>query len=327
MLQPTLRLRSMRVLVTGASGFIGSALVHGLVAKGAEVTAVARSLGRLEEHARDYRFIFCDLRSLPQTRAAVVQSRPQIVFHLAGQPDGPEEVDRLHTLIEHNICAVGNLLRSIVDLPSVAMVYGDSAKVYGNAPVPHRSDHRLDPLSTYAVSKQAGWALVDVFRRVHGLQAVGLRPTLVYGPSQGYNLFTFLITSILSRQEEILLDGGTQSRDPLYIDDAVNAFLATAEHLPSINGMNLPVGGNREMTVADIARLTVHLLGGRQKVVVRPCSVRPTEMSRSWCDNAEARSLLGWSPQMPLEEGVLRTARALHPAHAFSTVPMQQEAL
>lgn len=311
----------MRALVTGGGGFIGAALVQALVARGAEVTAIARQPGRLDEHSRDYRFIACDLRSLPQTCAAIAQSRPQIIFFLAGQPDGPEEPDRLHLLIDHNISTVGNLLHAISDLPSVAMVYGDSAKVYGNAAVPHRSDQPLDPLSTYAVSKQAGWGLVDVYRRVHGLRAVGLRPTLVYGPGQGFNLLSYLIAAVLSDKKEIPLDGGMQTRDPLYIDDVINAFLLAAEHLPSIDGSILPIGGNREMTVADIAELTLRLLGGQQKVVIRPASLRPTEMRRSWCDNTEARHLMGWYPKIPFEEGILNTARALHPTHPFVAAP------
>lgn len=318
-------LAGTRVLVTGGGGFIGAALVKRLVDKGAHVTALARRPGRLDPDATAYRFVSCDLRSVEQTRAVVNDTQPQVVFHLAAQPDGTEDVSRLQAMIGHNITAVGNLLEAVVDLPSLSLVYGDSLKVYGNGAVPFRSDQRLEPLSTYAVSKQAGWSMIDVYRRVHGLRAVGLRPSLVYGPNQTFNLFTYLITAVMSSSEEILLDGGAQTRDPLYIDDAVSAFVAAAEHISLVNGMNLPIGGNRETSVADIAAMAVRLLGGRQKIVVRPASVRPTEMLRSWCDNAEATALLGWAPQVDLEEGILRTARVLHPKHSFASRPMQHE--
>lgn len=318
-----LHLASLRVLVTGAGGFIGSALVRRLVELGAEVTAVARRPGRLDASATAYRFVPCDLRSLEQTRAAVARARPQVVFHLAAKPDGAEDTARMHSVIDHNIGALGNLLDSLVELPAVALVYGDSAKVYGNSGVPYRSDQRLEPMSTYAVSKQAGWGLIDVYRRVHGLQAVGLRPTLVYGPGQGFNLFSFLIAAIQSPRDEIALDGGTQTRDPVYIDDAVDAFIAAAERIGQANGMNLPIGGNRETSVADIAAMAVKLLGGKQTVLVRPTSVRPTETLRSWCDNAEAQAVLGWSPRTSLEQGIERTARAL--ARASVTVKMPEK--
>ena len=306
----TLGAAGVRVLVTGAGGFIGSNLVRRLAGLGASVTATSRRPGRLDEFATGYRFTACDLRSLPQTRELVESAQPQLVFHLAAQPDSNENGNHLHAVVSHNVSATANLLDSLAELPGVALVYGDSAKVYGNSGVPFRGEQRLEPLSSYAVSKQAAWGMIDVYRRVHGIQAVGLRPTLVYGPGQGFNLFTFLIAAIDGGRDEIALDGGVQTRDPLFIDDAVNAFIAAAMHCGVLNGRNLPIGGGREISVDDIARLTVRLLGGQQRVIARPTSVRPTETQRSWCDNAEITQAIGWLPRTPLEVGIQQTAAA-----------------
>ena len=89
----------------------------------------------------------------------------------------------------------------------------------------------------------------------------------------------------------------------------MDAFVAAAERVAQANGLNLPIGGNREISVADLAGLTVSLLGGSQKVLVRPTSVRATETLRSWCDNAEAQTILGWAPKTTLEQGIRRTAQ------------------
>lgn len=297
----------LRVLITGAGGFIGAALVRRLTALGADITAVARRPGRLDPDAGAYRFVSCDLRSAEQIRAVVQTAQPQLVFHLAAHPDCTEDSKQTQAVIQHNVVGLSHLLDALLTLPAVSLIYGDSAKVYGNGAVPYRSNQTLEPLSTYAVSKESGWRLIDVYRRVHGLQAAGLRPTLVYGPGQSFNLFAYLINAVNSGREEISLDGGAQTRDPLYIDDVIEAFVTSAAHISRINGMNLPVGGNCEMSVADIARATVRLLGGRQKVMMRPTCVRPTETLRSWCDNTEAKALLDWSPCVSFEEGLLRT--------------------
>lgn len=302
-----------RVLVTGAGGFIGNALARRLARLGADVTAVSRRPGRLDPLPEGIRFVACDLRSPEQVDALIQQARPKVVFHMAAHPDGAEDAQRVRQVIDHNIGALANLLNALMTLPAVTLVYSDSAKVFGNGPVPYRSEQAPDPLCSYAVSKLAGWQLIDMFRRVHGLQAVGLRPTLVYGPSQGFNLFSFLVQAVQGGREAIALDGGAQTRDPLHIDDVVEAFVCAAQHAPLLNGRNLPIGGNREISVAALAELTVRLLGGRQRVEVRPANVRPTETLRSWSDNAEAQALLGWQPRVSLEEGIRSLAQAMAP--------------
>lgn len=308
-------LAGKRVLVTGASGFIGSHLVHRLNELDAHTSGLARSPGRLRQQLSDaHSFVACDLRDPEQTRDTVRELRPQVVIHLAAHPDGREDGVQTAAVLATNVTALSHLLEALRELPAVSLVYSDSVKVYGNGDVPYRSEQPLQPLSTYAVSKLAGWGLVDVYRRVHGLQAVCLRPTLVYGPGQGFNLFTFLLNAIHAGAPEIGLDGGSQTRDPLFIDDTVDAFIAAAEQCQSLSGSVLPLGGGREITVQALAELAVGLMGGRQKVVCRPTCVRPTETFRSWCDNAEISQALGWMPRTSLEDGIPRTAEFLNAA-------------
>ncbi len=328
-----------RVLVTGASGFIGSNLVRALARLGADVTGLSRSVHREESSTsadslsahrdastddegalgRTPRFVVCDLRDADRTRAVVRGLRPQFVFHLAAHPDGRESGEQTLAVLDNNIGALIHLLEALRELPAVSLIYGDSAKVYGNTAVPYRFEQPLEPLSAYAVSKVSGWGFVDLYRRVHGIQAFGLRPTLVYGPGQRFNLFSYLLGAIRPGNAEITLDGGAQTRDPIYIDDCIDAFIVAAEHAGVLSGRNLPLGGGREVSVAQLAELTIGLMGGDQKVISQPVNVRPTETMRSWCDNAEITAEIGWKPSVTLEEGILRTARALglHPAPAL----------
>jgi UDP-glucose 4-epimerase len=304
-------LSSMRILVTGSNGFIGSNLVAALAQLGADVTGLSRGGDAKSVPAKGVRFVNCDLRDADRTRALVRSIRPQLVFHLAAYPDGPESGLQTQGVLENNVGGLVNLLEGLRELSAVTLVYGDSAKAYGNTGVPYRCEQALEPLSAYAVSKVAGWGFVDLYRRVHGIQAFGLRPTLVYGPGQRFNLFSYLMNSINPNNFDIALDGGAQTRDPIYIDDAVDAFIAAAEHGTALNGRNVPLGGGREVSVTELAELTVQVLGGKQRVVSRPTNVRLTETMRSWCDNAEIFRAIGWKPAIGLEEGILRTAQSL----------------
>jgi UDP-glucose 4-epimerase len=304
-------LASMRILVTGSNGFIGSNLVAELARLGTDVTGLARGMNDAAAPGKGVRHVNCDLRDADRTRALIRSIRPQLVFHLAAYPDGPESSEQTHGVLENNVGGLVNLLEGLRELSAVTLVYGDSAKAYGNTGVPYRCEQALEPLSAYAVSKVAGWGFVDLYRRVHGIQAFGLRPTLVYGPGQRFNLFSYLMRAINPSNHDIALDGGAQTRDPIYIDDAVSAFIAAAEHGSALNGRSVPLGGGREVSVTELAELTVQVLGGKQKVVSRPTSVRLTETMRSWCDNSEISRAIGWKPTVGLEEGILRTARSL----------------
>lgn len=300
-----------RVLVTGASGFIGCHVARRLLEMGAAVTGLSRQ-GRVPTHwPQPAQLLGCNLASREQVLKVVQLVAPHYVFHLAAHPDGPENSQHTRDVLEINVMGVANLLEALVGLPAVTLIYGDSAKVYGNAGVPYRLGQALEPLSTYAVSKVAGWGLVDVCRRVHGVRAVGLRPTLVYGPGQGFNLFTFIAKAVVSGRREIELAGGAQTRDPLYIDDAVDAFVAAAMHADALNGSNLPISGGHEYSVLDAAELAIRVWGGSLRVVCCPTAVRPTETMRSWCENDDACRALGWAPAVPLEEGLRRTAAYL----------------
>jgi UDP-glucose 4-epimerase len=302
---------SARVLVTGACGFIGTHVARRLAEMGAVVTGLSRRADLPVHWPADARLLRCDLTKRDQAIEAVQAVEPRYVFHLAAHPDGPENCQHTHAIVENNVMGVANLLEALVGLPAVTLVYADSAKVYGNTGVPYRMGQAIEPLSTYAVSKAAGWGLVDVYRRIHGVRAVGLRPTLVYGPGQGFNLFTFLAKAVASGRREIELAGGAQTRDPLYIDDAVDAFVAAALRAEMLNGSNLPIGGGRELSVLDVAECAIRVWGGGLRVVCCPTAVRPTETMRSGCDNEDARRALGWSPAIDLEEGLRRTAAYL----------------
>jgi len=296
-----------RVLVTGGGGFVGWHLVDRLTKLGAGVTTLSRHPGRLAtlKTAGPSQFMAVDLSRANDTIEALGSVRPDLVYHFASHPDSAESYGHALTTIQTNLAGTLNLLEGMRRIGGGMLIYGDSCKVYGNADVPYRSGTPLSPGSSYAISKAAGWQLCQVYSRVHGLTTTSIRPTLMYGPHQGRNLISFIIRSVLEGKQSVQLDGGDQTRDPLYVADGVSAFIAAASSKRS--GEVINIGGGHERTAADIAQMIVNLMGGSTKIESCPGRARATEMWRSYCDNREATEWLGWRPSHTLEEGLKET--------------------
>lgn len=301
-------LQGRKILVVGGSGFIGSRLVARLADLGARVGTLSRSAGRLQGFVpvERYQFFEGDVTSAEQSRRAVLTFSPEIVFYLAAHPDGAESVEQAQRCTQVNVLGLLHVLQAAVQAGSKLAVIGDSSKIYGNRPVPYRDDTEPDPRSSYAISKVAAWEHAKLYSRLHHLAVTSVRPTLIYGPGQGHNLISAVAASARS-DREIRLAGGRQTRAPLYIDDAIDAFVRIAQVGPSLNGAVINLGGPEEHSVLEIARLTVEAAGRAVEVTEDASQLRATETNRSACDNRAARELLSWEPRTGLLDGLRKT--------------------
>ncbi|HVN83090.1 MAG TPA: NAD-dependent epimerase/dehydratase family protein [Terriglobia bacterium] len=298
-----------RVLITGASGFIGSQLAEHLLSEGAIVGGLDRTGGGIlgRSSNRNYFFLDCDLENLEDTRRNLREFAPQILFHLAAHPDAKEGPSQYHAVIKANILATVNALESFRACGGELFIYGDSSKVYGNTSIPVCESMPVQPLSSYAIAKVAGWEYCKLFTRLHDLAVVSVRPTLVYGPGQGFNLINRVVGAVLDGQQVLKLDGGNQTRAPLYIHDATRAFTAIAEKGREMSGRVISISGGSEITVVDLAQLIIRLMGSTMHVEVDLSRMRPTESMRSYCDNQEAFEAVGWEPRVSLRGGLKKT--------------------
>jgi UDP-glucose 4-epimerase len=280
------------------------------------VAALARSEGKLAAITPppNYLFLRCDLTDEEQARRAIEGFAPQILYHFASHPDGRESFEQANAAIRGNLLATLNALEAFRRCGGQLFVYGDSCKVYGDCQVPYRASMPLKPTSSYAISKAAGWQLCELYRRQYGLACVSVRPTLIYGPRQNTNLISFVARCVAEGRQEVRMDGGEQTRDPLFIDDALDAFRAVGEAGTKLAGAVINIGGGHERRVVDLAREVLAVLGSSVPVVADDSRLRTTEMQRSYCDNSEAATLLGWEPATPLRAGLERTLLQAEPA-------------
>ena len=321
-------LAGRRVAVVGGTGFIGSHLVERLVAEGAAVLAIARSQSRLAHLARVNAACtvgFADVCDADAIGGAFRRWRPEVVFHLAAHPDASESFDHLADCVRVNGLGLVNALQAAASCGVRVFVYGDSAKDYGNAAVPYRAAQPARPICSYAIVKAAGWQLCQLATSFTDLNVVALRPTFVYGPRQNRNVISH-VHECITRGRPVRLMGGWQTRDPLYIDDAVSAFVLAATETRAW-GQAIPIGGGQELTVTSLCEAVIGALGASGSVVAGAEQSRLTEIWRSCSDNVDAFRLLGWEPRVTLRDGLARTVAdwiggaAAVATHAVTAIP------
>jgi UDP-glucose 4-epimerase len=312
--------RGCKVAIIGASGFIGSHLVERLVREGADVLAIGRHPGHLRAVSAitpGYRFCAADIMDEEHLVTLLRTSCPEVVFHLAAYPDGAEIFPEMHERVRINMLGGMNTLEAAIVCGSRVFVLADSTKSYGNHEIPYTATQVVDPLCSYAIAKTALWQLCQLAAKVHKLAVVGLRLTFVYGPRQGWNLISY-VHKCIREGTPIALQGGSQTRDPLYIDDAVDALLAAATHAGAF-GHSIPVGGGEEISIRDLCQTMLDILGQNLPIIENADTLRLTEIWRSSVDNADARRLLNWTPQTLLTDGLVKTLRPVVTPEASST--------
>lgn len=304
----------MRALVTGAAGFVGSHLVHGLCAEGYDVVGMdsftdyydvglkrANAAAAVRAGAR---FVDGDLNVLDLRE---LLDGVEVVFHLAGQPGvrscwGKE----FSTYTYCNVEATQRLLEACRDHRTLRrLVYASSSSVYGNAErFPTAEADRPQPFSPYGVTKLAAEHLCNLYAEGFGVPTVALRYFTVYGPGQRPDMAFSRFAMAAARREPIVVYGsGEQIRDFTYVDDVVAANLAAATR-PVRPGTVLNVAGGSHTTVNEVLRIFEGVAGSRLRVTHADAAAG--DVRRTGGDTTAIRTVLQWHPNVDLADGIAR---------------------
>ena len=311
--------RGRPVMVTGGMGFIGSNLARRLVELGARVIVVDSlipgyggnhfNLDGIEDRLT---LNVADIRQ-QSTMNYLVQGR-DVIFNLAGQVSHIDSIRDPQTDLEINCRAQLVLLEACRhNNPGVKVVYAGTRQVYGkpdSLPVSER--HLVRPTDVNGINKVAGEYYHLVYNDVFGVRACSLRLTNIYGPRQlirhnrqGF-IGWFIRLAIEDREIEIYGDG-SQVRDFVYVDDAVDAFLRAGAS-DACNGMTLNVGGSEPTSHRALVERLLRVAGtGRVRLVPWPPDKKAIDIGSFYSDSSLIASVLGWTPRVPLDEGLLRT--------------------
>ena len=296
----------MKVLVTGADGFIGSHLTEALVRAGNDVRAFTlynsfNSWGWLDQCATDVKGKFevfsGDIRDPNGVRTAMKGC--DAVLHLAALIAIPYSYHSPDTYVDTNIKGTLNVVQAARDLGVAKVVHTSTSEVYGTARfVPITEEHPLSGQSPYAASKIGADQLALSFYASFGTPVYVLRPFNTYGPRQSARaVIPTIITQIASGQREINLGSVHPTRDFNYVADTVGGFMAA---LSSSRGLGevINIGSNFEISIGDTVRTIAELMGVDIRIVTVADRLRPekSEVDRLWADNTKALDMLGWRP-------------------------------
>lgn len=289
-----------KAIVTGGAGFIGSHVTDQLVADGYEVHVIddlsAGKRERVNPQATLHVESVCNGEKLRPIMAGA-----DVVFHLAAKPRVPYSIEHPEETNQVNVDGTLAVLVAAKESGVRRVVYSASSSAYGNQEtLPLTEDMSPDPLSPYGLQKYIGELYAKLFADVYGLETVSLRYFNVYGPRLDPNgAYALVIGKFLKQRSEgvpmTITGDGEQTRDFTHVSDIVrgNLLAATSPHVG--NGEVINLGAGRQVSVNELARM----IGG-EVVHIDP----RIEPKRTLADTTRAQTLLGWSPQVTLEDGL-----------------------
>jgi len=306
----------VKLLITGADGFIGSHLTEALVRARYDVRAFVlynsfNSRGWLDHCTEDVKGNFevfaGDIRDPNGVRQAMKSC--DAVLHLAALIGIPYSYHSPDTYVDTNIKGTLNIVQAARDLGVVKVVHTSTSEVYGTAQfVPITEDHPLQGQSPYSASKIGADQLAMSFYTSFGTPVAILRPFNTYGPRQSARaVIPTIITQIANGKRQVKLGAVHPMRDFSYVADMVAGFIAA---LSSDRGVGevINIGSNFEISIGDTARTIAEVMGVEIDIFTDEQRLRPekSEVDRLWAANDKARELLGWQPQYSGLEGFRR---------------------
>ncbi|PZQ14095.1 MAG: capsular biosynthesis protein CpsI [Rhodanobacter denitrificans] len=324
----------MRILVTGAAGFIGSALSHRLLARGDEVlgydnlndyydpTLKDARLARLTPQP-GFRFVKASLEDRPALEAAFADFRPQRVVNLAAQAGVRYSLTNPYAYVESNLVGFINILEACRHGGVEHLVYASSSSVYGaNRKLPFSVRDPVDhPVSLYAATKKANELMAHTYSHLYGLPTTGLRFFTVYGPWGRPDMALFLFTrKILAGEPIEVFNHGRHTRDFTYVDDIVEGVIRTLDRVPGPDPAFDPlapqpgtsaapyrvynIGNHQPVQLGEYIAVIERCLGRTAEKILLP--LQPGDVPDTHADVDELMQDTGYSPRTPVAEGVAR---------------------
>ena len=306
-------MQSLRILVTGGAGFIGSHLVDRLMKEGHEVMVLDNfSAGKAENiqyhlDSQSFDLVKGDVRNSNDVKKAVRDV--DAVFHLAAIVNVPLSIEDPLLVNDVNVRGTLNLLEASVKEDIQRFIYVSTCAVYGEARyLPINEEHPITPLSPYGISKFTAEHHSKIFHMIHGLKTVCLRFFNVYGPKQSEGPYSGVITQFINRLKQgkppIIYGDGKQTRDFVYVEDVVEASIRALNSQNCV-GEVINVGTGKPTAVNELANV---LMGLFEEAGAKPeyGPPRAGDIQDSYADIGKAGRVLGYRPSIRFGEGIRR---------------------
>jgi NAD dependent epimerase/dehydratase len=305
----------MKVLVTGAAGFLGSHLTEKLVESGYKVRVLMHydsnnNWGWLEnsKYKKEIEFVLGDIRDFDSVYSAMKDIDE--VFHLAALIGIPYSYLSPLAYIKTNIEGTYNVLQSAKLLKTKNILITSTSETYGSAQyIPIDEKHPKVGQSPYSATKIGADNLAESFYRSFGLPIKIIRPFNIYGPRQSARaIIPSICIQILNNINEIKLGNVDTTRDLTFVKDTVEGFIKISKQ-EKLNGESTNIGMNNEISIKDLVDKISKTVNKKIKIITDKKRLRPdkSEVSRLVCDNSKIKKFTNWQPKYSLEEGLKET--------------------
>jgi UDP-glucuronate 4-epimerase len=307
----------MRILVTGAAGFIGLHAIQKLKQAGHDVAG----LDSFNDHykvtlkeARAYYLIrknidviFLDLKDFTKLQTFFYNHQPEVVVHLAARAGVRHSITNSVDYLNDNVIATHNIMRLCVK-HDAKLIYASSSSVYGGGSMPKdgfREDLRTDePISYYAATKKTNEVDAAYFSYMFGLKAIGLRFFTVYGPWGRPDMAMWLWTEALLKRKKVkLFNYGDMYRDFTYVDDITDGILSCIEYDPPNGSAIFNLGNNKSVKITQVVDRLIDMLD-IEYPIVEELPMQPGDVKRTFANIDKAQACLGYEPKTSVEEGI-----------------------
>ena len=318
----------VKVLVTGAAGFIGSHVCEALVARGHAVVGIdnfdafyarsvkERNLKLLRANTKGFQFVEANVARDPLPLDGV-----GAILHLAAKPGVRPSLEDPGAYVEANVTATARVFDAARRAGIARVVFGSSSSVYGNStPAPFAEGApALEPISPYAATKRSAELLAIAFAHLYPLRIICLRFFTVYGPRQRPDLAIHRFTDLIARGQAVRMHGdGSSERDYTYISDCVDGVLAALARTeggegPAGSVEMLNIGGGERVRLDRLIALIARTLGREARIERHPD--QPGDVRLTDADLHRAESALGYRPRVGIEEGIRNFVRWYEETH------------
>jgi nucleoside-diphosphate-sugar epimerase len=290
--------KGKRILVTGATGFIGGHLCEALCALGGKLYAVSIE-PRAPSYIKAERYLQVDMSDYELTRSILSETRPDLIYHLAGLVSASSARDLVLPMLDNNLVSTVNLLMASSDINCERIV------IIGSAEEPDNDNPGAAPTSPYAASKAAGTLYARMFHRLYHMPVVMVRPQVAYGPRQHPSkLIPYTILSLL-KGEHPQISSSTRICDFIYVCDLVRGLLRAGIE-PHLEGEIFELGTGRSTKISEIVLSIATLMKSSLAPDFIANSERPEEQSIV-ANIRKTTVQLKWEPRWSLEEGLRET--------------------
>jgi UDP-glucose 4-epimerase len=299
----------MRLLITGAAGFLGSALANHLVHQGHEVRGID-DLSTGDSGVLPPEVLFTRGDVLDRPKLWTLLQDVDCVYHLAARVSVQESILYPREYNSTNVGGTVSLMEAMRDVGVKRVVFTSSGAVYGaQEEQPIHEDVTPSPDSPYAVSKLSAEFYIHTIGKLWGIETVSLRIFNAYGPGQHLPashppVIPNFIQQAVQGGTLVIHNSGHQTRDYVYVDDVIQAISA-AGTAPDVDGQVINVGSGTETSVKELAKLVLRAVESEAELIYNPSTTGGVNRMRA--DIARASELLGYQPTVGLEEGLERT--------------------